>query len=88
MSFSASECAESMFQPTTYSGSAGVKEDHVVSPVFRDAAEHLIDEIAVRVDDAHPVARRDVLQDHRDEERRLARARGSHDVHVAHPGVG
>ncbi len=65
-----------------------IDQDHIADALTGDAAQDLIDEVAMRVEHGQPLAVFDVLADEVIQKRTLACAMHANDVHVAHALVG
>ncbi len=66
----------------------GIEEHHIAVPPLRDAAQNLIDQIPVRIEDRDPFAAFDVLHDELEEQGRFARAGCADHVAVLRPLFG
>src|SRR5580698_1412590 len=62
-----------------------IKEHYIFNALLRNASDHLIDQITMRVEDGHAIAVLDILHDHVQEQRRLAAPGGADEMHVANP---
>ena len=65
-----------------------VEDDHVMHPRRRNALQHVLNQIAVRINDAYPLAAGDILDRHVSHQVRFADAGCSDHVDVAAPVAG